>query len=138
MTALPHFFNSRRQKPYRAPSRHRQIFAESRHLPFQMGEFVFVNWFWSELFAARQFTRGLRAWQGDAVRPVGLEVGGRRIGVWGGMRGWWVVGCAVLDREGIEGTGIFLDVNAEWMREGLMRMRWLRCLDLEIQDQDVG
>ncbi|KAI2604474.1 uncharacterized protein GGS25DRAFT_534878 [Hypoxylon fragiforme] len=52
----------------------KQIYLESRHLPFLANEFVFVNWFASGLWAARCFLRGLCAWQMQAMRYARLEL----------------------------------------------------------------
>lgn len=52
----------------------RQVFEEARCIPWEENTFVFVNWFWSGVYAARQFTRGLRSWQSDILRYVGVEV----------------------------------------------------------------
>ncbi|KAH7360177.1 hypothetical protein BKA65DRAFT_180377 [Rhexocercosporidium sp. MPI-PUGE-AT-0058] len=48
----------------------KQIYAETSHLPWYTNTFSFINWFWSGVYAARSFTRGLPEWQRDAVRCV--------------------------------------------------------------------
>jgi hypothetical protein len=52
----------------------KQVFDETRLLPWERNTFTFTNWFWSGVYAARQFARGLRPWQRAAVRWVGVEV----------------------------------------------------------------
>ncbi|KAE8445999.1 hypothetical protein EG329_012638 [Mollisiaceae sp. DMI_Dod_QoI] len=62
----------------------KQVFDETKMIPWERNTFTFVNWFWSGVYAARQFTRSLRPWQSDAMRYVGVEVLGRDLWV-GGM-----------------------------------------------------
>jgi hypothetical protein len=59
----------------------RQVFEETHMLPWENNTFTFINWFWSGIYAARQFTRGLREWQSDGMRWVGVEVLGRDLWV---------------------------------------------------------
>lgn len=61
----------------------RQIFAETHHLPWQTNTFTFINWFWSGVYAARQFTRNLPSWQSSEMRHVSIEVLGRDLWVGG-------------------------------------------------------
>ncbi|KAF4630432.1 hypothetical protein G7Y89_g7699 [Cudoniella acicularis] len=168
----------------------RQIYNETRHLPFEQNVFTFVNWFHSGLYAARQLSRGLREWQIERVRWVEVEVLGRELvgewdrgnavsmevsygcaewkevcGLWGGkegeggvrglslrvrgsclsgglggrkkMKNWWDV-----ERVGAEqglggGERIVLDVSATWVLSGLLQLRCLRFLELEIDDSNV-
>ncbi|KAI1772069.1 hypothetical protein F4818DRAFT_186450 [Hypoxylon cercidicola] len=52
----------------------KQIYYESRELPFLENEFVFVNWFTSGPWAARSFMRGLQPWQRETMRFARLEL----------------------------------------------------------------
>jgi hypothetical protein len=51
-----------------------QIYHEAYLLPWEKNKFTFVNWFWSGVYAARQFTRSLPRWQSESIRLVGVEV----------------------------------------------------------------
>ena len=51
-----------------------QIYYESRTIPFEENEFVFVNWFASGLWAASIFTKRLEPWQSAHLRYVRLEM----------------------------------------------------------------
>ena len=90
----------------------RQVFEETRLLPFQESSFEFVNWFWSGVYAARNFTRGLRPWQSEAIRWVGVEVLGRDLWGNGTTKGGAVAegaaSCAVY------GAGSYGRQNKEW------------------------
>ncbi|TAQ88154.1 hypothetical protein B7494_g3541 [Chlorociboria aeruginascens] len=55
----------------------KQIYTESRALPFHTSTFSFVNWFWSGVYAARQFSQGLKPWQRHEIRWINVEVLGR-------------------------------------------------------------
>jgi hypothetical protein len=55
----------------------KQIYEEARSIPFEENNFAFVNWFWSGIYAARQFSRGLELWQSEAMRWAAVEVLGR-------------------------------------------------------------
>ncbi|KAI4869802.1 hypothetical protein F4820DRAFT_366855 [Hypoxylon rubiginosum] len=52
----------------------KQIYYETRELPFLENEFVFVNWFTSGPWAARSFMRGLQPWQRETMRYARLEL----------------------------------------------------------------
>ena len=39
-----------------------------------MNHFVFINWLWSGIYAARQFSKELSKWQAQSLRFVGIEV----------------------------------------------------------------
>ncbi|KAI1766137.1 hypothetical protein GGR53DRAFT_234473 [Hypoxylon sp. FL1150] len=52
----------------------KQVYYESRDLPFLENEFAFVNWFTSGPWAARSFMRGLQPWQRDTMRYARLEL----------------------------------------------------------------
>lgn len=52
----------------------RQIYQECHHLPWETNHFTFINWFWSGIYAARQFSRSLESWQAQSLRYVGIEV----------------------------------------------------------------
>lgn len=77
---------------------------------------MFVNWFDSGVYAARQFTRSLRSWQSDELRWVGVEVLGRDLevigmrGVGGGVGGQ----CEVVGFEGWRVRGEWESVCALW------------------------
>lgn len=79
----------------------RQIYYESRELPFRNNEFVFVNWFASGLWAARSFIRGLQAWQIQTMRYARLELlsrdlAGRYVDEWRELCGAWSEGLRGL------------------------------------------
>lgn len=46
-------------------------------LPWERNTFKFIDWFWSGVYAARQFTGRLQPWQSERMRWVGVEVLGR-------------------------------------------------------------
>ncbi|KAK2733258.1 hypothetical protein CKAH01_08392 [Colletotrichum kahawae] len=146
----------------------RQIYEETRTLPFRSNEFVFVNWFSSGLWAARAFTRGLQGWQRDEMRYTRLEMLGRdftgpALKEWVELCGCWAGGLRGLRLKILIGGGIFeptasfasLNNNAEaqamdiskfpeprpeWIEEGLRRMGKLRELEVElcVLDWDDG
>lgn len=60
-----------------------QIFAEVSLLPWHRNTFSFINWFWSGVYAAKQFSSNLPAWQRDAMRNVAVEVLGKDLWVGG-------------------------------------------------------
>jgi len=152
--------------------------------PWEQNTFAFINWFWSGVYASRQFTRSLRPWQSDGMRYVGVEVLGRDLRVDGMKRfGGAIGGASVRGRElgewwelcglwkgvwglrlGIKGgvgerrvevdgsvgwngelgshaeekeKGV-LDVSSEWVTEGLLKMKSLRWVEIEIEDEDVS
>ncbi|PMD29447.1 hypothetical protein L207DRAFT_238620 [Hyaloscypha variabilis F] len=162
----------------------KQVFEECKMVPWEQNTFTFINWFWSGVYASRQFTRSLRPWQSDGVRYVGVEVLGRDLrvdgmkrigggiggasvrgkelgewwelcglwrGVWGlrlgikggvgeeksevdGSAGWnGELGSKVEDKE----KGV-LDVTSEWVTDGLLKMKNLRWVEIEIEDEDVS
>lgn len=55
----------------------KQIYNETYLIPFHTNTFTFVNWFWSGVYASRQFTRGLKSWQSEGIRWPSVEVLGR-------------------------------------------------------------
>ncbi|KAI9055094.1 hypothetical protein LZ554_000059 [Drepanopeziza brunnea f. sp. 'monogermtubi'] len=61
----------------------RRVYDETRYLPFHTNEFAFISCFWTGIYAARQFTRGLATWQRSQVRRVGVEVLGRDLWIGG-------------------------------------------------------
>jgi hypothetical protein len=170
----------------------KQTYEETHTLPFQTNHFAFTDWFFSGIYAARQFSRSLRSWQRDAIRWVKIDVVARdlvqgRTGQMGGgigvvnsgVRGdfdrekgvsEWVdlcrlwqgvwglrlkIGGRVLEErkvKWIEENGIWveknevgegrkekgvLSVDREWVVSGLGRMRDLRWIELEIEDESV-
>jgi hypothetical protein len=160
----------------------KQVYGECKMVPWERNTFTFINWFWSGVYAARQFTRSLRPWQSDGMRYVGVEVLGRdlkvdgtgKIGASVGVaeRGEWWELCSLWKgawglRLGIKGavggektrlvdgsggwngehgqtgdegeekaSGV-LDVKAGWVKEGLLNMRQLRWVEIEVEDEDV-
>ncbi|KAI1415091.1 hypothetical protein F5Y13DRAFT_12031 [Hypoxylon sp. FL1857] len=79
----------------------KQIYYESRQLPFRENEFVFVNWFASGLWAARSFIRGLQVWQTQTMRYARLELlsrdlSGRHVDEWKELCGAWAAGLRGL------------------------------------------
>ncbi|KAI1384309.1 uncharacterized protein F4822DRAFT_65841 [Hypoxylon trugodes] len=88
----------------------RQVYYESRGLPFQENEFVFVNWFASGLWAARSFIRGLRPWQAQTMRYARLELLsrdllGRYAEDWRELCGVWSAGLRGLRLKILGGGG---------------------------------
>jgi len=51
-----------------------QVCQECRALPWELNQFTFINWFWSGIYAAQQFSRSLTSWQLGSLRYVGIEV----------------------------------------------------------------
>lgn len=51
----------------------RQVYNETRRVPFEQNTFIFVNWWWSGIFCAVSFTRSLEPWQASSLRHVQLE-----------------------------------------------------------------
>jgi hypothetical protein len=160
----------------------KQVCGECKMVPWERNTFTFINWFWSGVYAARQFTRSLRPWQRDGMRYVGVEVLGRDLKVDGTAeigapvgvveRGEWWELCslwrgvqglrlgikgAVAGEKGrmVDGSGGgngehgqagdegegkesgVLDVKTEWVTEGLLQMRQLRWVEIEVEDEDV-
>ncbi|PVH75051.1 hypothetical protein DL98DRAFT_16099 [Cadophora sp. DSE1049] len=74
----------------------KQIFTETSHLPWHHNTFSFVNWFWSGVYAARQFSSNLPAWQREAMRNVTMEVLGKDL---------WVGGLERRSLGGVNGGG---------------------------------
>jgi hypothetical protein len=160
----------------------KQVYEESKMTPWEQNTFTFINWFWSGVYASRQFSRSLRPWQSDAMRFVGVEVLGRDLKVdgmkrFGGgigvseMGEWWelcglwkgvwglrlAVKGAVCEKRRVEVDGSvgwngesgaaddqphpdngILDVKAEWIQRGLLAMKELRWIEIEIEDEDVS
>lgn len=129
----------------------RQLYLESRLLPFQTNEFSFVTWFSSGLSAARAVLAGWAGWQREGVRFVRVEVGLGELeggaGVWEGVFGEkGLVGLRGL-RLGVdvgEGMGEGLRGIGEgkwgWV-EGLRGMRGLSVVEVEIggrSEEEVG
>ncbi|OTB01220.1 hypothetical protein M426DRAFT_64498 [Hypoxylon sp. CI-4A] len=89
----------------------RQVYYESRQLPFLENEFVFVNWFASGLWAARLFIRGLRLWQMQTMRYVRLELlsrdlTGRYVEEWNDLCLAWKCGLRGLRLKILSGGGV--------------------------------
>jgi len=145
----------------------RQVYHESRLLPFQQNHFTFVNWFWSGVYAARQFSRGLEAWQRNEMRWVGIEVLGRdlwsvgNLGAgnqeweqlcefWKGVKGLRLAIrgpiCKGSEREGElsfatqlpKSEQTLLDAELPWIQKGLLQMKNLHLIELEIADEDMS
>jgi hypothetical protein len=169
-------------------------------IPWESNQFAFVNWFWSGVYAARQFTRGLRPWQSEGLRWCTVEVLGRDlwvdgmeriggavggtstgaaggkdgkgVGEWRELCGFWrgvwglrlrVKGSVVSERKdeievsaqrgwnGEDGAWSadeaekkdgqkeesILDVEGVWVSDGLARMKSVRWIELEIEDEAV-
>lgn len=88
----------------------KQIYLESRELPFLENEFVFVNWFASGLWAARSFIRGLRPWQTQTMRYARLELlsrdlSGRYADEWKELCESWASGLWGLRLKILSGGG---------------------------------
>jgi hypothetical protein len=96
----------------------RQTYGETHALPFQTNNFAFTDWFFSGIYAARQFSRSLRSWQRDAVRWVQIDVVARdlvqrrtgQIGAGIGVVNYGVGGY--FDRE--KGVSEWLDLCRLW------------------------
>ncbi|KAI1464396.1 uncharacterized protein F4812DRAFT_210516 [Daldinia caldariorum] len=87
----------------------RQIYYESRDLPFLENEFVFVNWFTSGLWAARSFVKGMQPWQ-LTMRYARLELLsrdliGRPLGDWRELCEAWAPGLKGLRLKILSGGG---------------------------------
>lgn len=156
----------------------KQVFEEAKMIPWETNTFTFINWFWSGVYASRQFTRSLRPWQSDGMRYAGVEVLGRDLrtdgmarlggGIGFSERGEWWELCALWKgvwglRLGVKGAvggekkagdgsagwngelgqavkeedKEILDVSASWVQHGLLKMRELRWVEIEIEDEDV-
>jgi hypothetical protein len=90
----------------------RQVYAESRLVPFHGNEFVFVNWFSSGLWAARAFTKGLRPWQREELRHARLELlardlSGNGLKEWRDLCALWSNGLRSLRLKILVGGGIY-------------------------------
>lgn len=162
----------------------KQVYEESKMTPWEQNTFTFINWFWSGVYASRQFSRSLRPWQSDAMRFVSVEVLGRDLkvdgmkrlgggigvsemgewwelcglwkGVWGlrlgvkgavcekrreeidGSVGWNGELGSVDDQPQAQPDNGILDVKAEWVQNGLLKMKELRWIEIEIEDEDVS
>ncbi|TDZ13383.1 hypothetical protein C8035_v004284 [Colletotrichum spinosum] len=142
-----------------------KVYNECRDLPFHTNEFVFVNWFSSGLWAARAFTRGLRAWQRAELRYARLEMLGRDF-VGPALEEWkelcgehWATGLRGLRLKILIGGGIFeptasfaslkdgaerraLDITKmkgpqpEWIARGLCRLEKLEEIEVELSVLD--
>ncbi|RDW69938.1 hypothetical protein BP5796_08335 [Coleophoma crateriformis] len=129
----------------------KQIYQEAHRLPFESNAFTFVNWFWSGVYAARQFSRcALKPWQRDALRRVGVEVLARDLMHSGRSCHEWIDLCQLWKgvqelRLGIRGplaspssvNENLLDPAASWIRKGLCAMDGLRTLDIGIETASV-
>ncbi|KAI2619029.1 hypothetical protein GGS26DRAFT_595718 [Hypomontagnella submonticulosa] len=147
----------------------RQIYYETRQIPFLENEFVFVNWFASGLWAARTFTKGLRPWQ-HTMRYARLELlsrdlSGRHAEEWKELCKAWSTGLRGLRLKILSGGGASGGVAAArgvswvvaglpergaptvrvrdsegrvegWVEKGLKRLRYLRCLEVELSVPD--
>lgn len=137
----------------------KQIYHESREVPFLENEFVFPNWFSSGLWAARAFTRPLAPWQKASVRYVRLETLGRDFTgssgkVWLRLCEFWSQGLRGLRLKVLIGGGVTeptlslaelsgtpesqamdifdpLGTAPAWIEEGLGRLQQLRRLEVE-------
>ncbi|KAI5865714.1 hypothetical protein GGS23DRAFT_616845 [Durotheca rogersii] len=88
----------------------RQVYVESRCLPFLENEFVFVNWFSSGLWATRSFMRGLQPWQAQSMRYARLELlsrdlAGRLADEWRDVCAAWSGGLRGLRLKILGGNG---------------------------------
>jgi len=146
----------------------RQVYAEARAVPFHENEFVFAGLFSSGAATARAFTRALCPWQRAAMRFVRLELaaaadfcgdggGAPRwadlCGMWAeGLRGLRIrvaatgvpVGAAVEEEDGGGGVGVVgpsqqeVQEPARWIDWGLLRLRALAQLEVELTDARYG
>lgn len=66
----------------------RQIYFESRTMPFENNEFVFLNWFSSGLNAASAVTKSQRSWQRLSMRYVRMEVMAEDLARTGALKKW--------------------------------------------------
>ncbi|KAI2467070.1 hypothetical protein F4781DRAFT_423561 [Annulohypoxylon bovei var. microspora] len=102
----------------------KQIYYESRELPFQNNEFVFVNWFASGLWAARSFMKGLQAWQMQTMRQARLELlsrdlSGRYVDEWRELCGAWAEGLRGLRLKILSsGGGVGTAGGVSWVVAG--------------------
>ncbi|KAK4229097.1 hypothetical protein QBC38DRAFT_473138 [Podospora fimiseda] len=70
----------------------RQIYHESRAIPFQQNEFVFQEFFTSGLVPADVLVRRLEPWQREELRWVRIEVPGGSWGLGDNLAKWWTYG----------------------------------------------
>ncbi|RDW89714.1 hypothetical protein BP6252_01746 [Coleophoma cylindrospora] len=125
----------------------KQIYEEAHRLPFESNAFTFVNWFWSGVYAARQFSRcTLKPWQRGALRRVGVEVLARDLmnsgrschewvdlcQLWKGVKELRLGICGPLESPSSVDENL-LDPAASWICKGLCAMDGLRTLDIGIE-----
>lgn len=83
----------------------KQIYAESRLLPFRQNTWIFMNWFYSGLNSAISFSKMLEEWQRNAMRFVGVEIGGVELVGWkGSCAPEWLQLCALW--KGVHGVSL--------------------------------
>jgi hypothetical protein len=102
----------------------KQIYGEVRLFPWEMNTFSFINWFWSGIYAAKQFSNGLQDWQRQGMRLVGIEVLGCDLRVKGngveeerkGLKDWielcWLWGGVREVRLCIKGSVVFEEIQS--------------------------
>lgn len=70
----------------------RQVYLETRLLPFQVNNFNFIKWYGSSIYNARRFLQRLDTWQRAALKSMEIHVVGREIVEgWRREEGWDVV-----------------------------------------------
>ncbi|KAI1454835.1 hypothetical protein F4805DRAFT_460342 [Annulohypoxylon moriforme] len=140
----------------------KQIYYESRELPFRNNEFAFVNWYVSGMRAAYSFIKGLQPWQRQKMHYARLELLSRDLaglyvdewrelcGAWSeglmglrlkilssgvGARGW-VVACSPERGAPTAEVRDEEGKTEEWIKNGLKQLKQLRFLEVEISAAD--
>ena len=135
----------------------KQIYHESRLLPFQTNEFVFTHWMTSATSYCEAVLRPMRAWQRDAIRHVRFDMGleelsdmssvnvytcplERVCALLPGVRTMRMnLSCGVFPTDWFEKDGETGEVRIRedwcggrrWIEEGLREMGGLRVLEVE-------
>jgi len=143
--------------PHNLLSTCKQIYHESRLLPFQTNEFVFVHWMTSATSYCDAVLRPMRAWQRDAIRHVRFEMGLEELSdrsslnvytcqlehvcaLLPGVRTMRMdLSCGVFPTDWFERDGETGEVRIRedwsggrrWIEEGLREMRELRVVEVE-------
>ncbi|KAK3934944.1 hypothetical protein QBC46DRAFT_59786 [Diplogelasinospora grovesii] len=142
----------------------RQVYSESRCIPFHENEFVYVTWFSSGLSTAKAFVKGLQPWQRDNMRYVRLElmlgdincVGASRgrMDDWTELCGFWGNGIRGLRLKifhhgqttsagtlSSKGDNCVMDLvneaNYPWIGSGLKKLRALRDLEVDLREPSL-
>lgn len=137
----------------------RQIYTETRAITFQLHTFDFCQWCGTGIHYCRIFLRGLREWQASSIQW--LILGAVETNLIHGYKsqrpnsGWLDV-CEILSGVGrqinaelrelrltisgrlTEDGAKLLDVDAEWVKIGLVNLKSLRSLEINIASDSIG